>query len=139
MLNLQHLKDLEAKATKGQWKTGMGREESMKIWAEGKKQIAFLSWDFTPPQFDENAELIVALRNAFPAIVEEVERLREIEVASVGQAFGLLALESKIDRLRAENEDLSGDVKYKNGLLDKYEARESQWRAFAKKHNLEPI
>jgi hypothetical protein len=71
---LERIERLIAEATPGPWRYGDEREESIKVFGpEGGQIIAYLSWSSTPPRFDDDAKLIVALANNAPAIIRKLK------------------------------------------------------------------
>lgn len=84
-MNLDELKELEAKATPGLWKLSKDGEfdeytNENSWWYTGikanKKQIIYRSDDEGNEKYDCDITFITELRNAFPEIVEEIKRLR---------------------------------------------------------------
>lgn len=104
MLNLQHLKDLESKATKGHWVSLRTEVEMPNGLVVGTSE--------------NNSGFLYTLRNAFPDLVEEIERLR--------------AENREVVFLRDENKRVAVAIDYLNKGSETSRAREAKWREFAK-------
>ena len=80
MIDIAKLRELEAKATRGEWLA-----DEYYVHGPGRSTIA-MAFDDDTAGFDcDDAAFIAAARNALPALLDEIERLRarvvELEVS----------------------------------------------------------